>query len=259
MIRAVFFDLDDTLLWDKKSVKTAFEKTCQTASEKYDVDPEVFEEAVREEARKLYATYETYDYTKMIGINPFEGLWGEFDDAGESFQKMKEIVPTYRKDTWTGGLKRLGIADAEYGAELANLFIENRKASPFIYEETFQVLDALKNDYKLVLITNGSPSLQQTKLTITPELVPYFDEIIISGDFGVGKPDATIFEHVLKLCDIKPEEALMVGDNRMTDILGANRTGIPSVWINRENEEPIEDVVPTYEIRSLTELNEILK
>ena len=259
MIRAVFFDLDDTLLWDKKSVKTAFEKTCQTASEKYDVDPEVFEEAVREEARKLYATYETHDFTKMIGINPFEGLWGEFDDTGESFKKMKELVPTYRTNAWTGGLKQFGIEDADYGAVLANLFIDNRKTSPFLYEETFQVLDALKNDYKLVLITNGSPSLQQTKLTITPELVPYFDEIIISGDFGVGKPDATIFEHVLKLCDLKPEEALMVGDNRMTDILGANRAGIPSVWINRENEAPIEDVVPTYEITNLMELNSILK
>ena len=29
----------------------------------------------------------------MIGINPFEGLWGTFDDPGNSFQKMKEIVP----------------------------------------------------------------------------------------------------------------------------------------------------------------------
>lgn len=258
MIRAIFFDLDDTLLWDKKSVKTAFEKTCRTASKKYSVHPEKFEEAVREEARVLYATYETYGFTKMIGINPFEGLWGVFDDAGESFQKMKEIVPDYRKDAWTGGLKRLGIEDEAFGAELANLFIENRKASPFIYEETFSVLDALKNKYKLVLITNGSPSLQNTKLDITPELVPYFDEIIISGDFGVGKPEPSIFEHALNLCGLKPEEALMVGDNRMTDILGANRTGIPSVWINRENEAATE-VMPTYEITSLLQLEGILE
>ena len=29
----------------------------------------------------------------MIGINPFEGLWGTFDDPSEDFQKMKAIIP----------------------------------------------------------------------------------------------------------------------------------------------------------------------
>lgn len=258
MVRALFFDLDDTLLWDEKSIQTAFETTCQVAVDKYGVDLKDFEEAVREEARTLYATYETYEFTKMIGINPFEGLWGTFDDKGDSFQKMKEIVPTYQKDAWTGGLKRLGIEDAQFGAELAKRFVENRKKNPFLYEETFRVLDELKGNYQLVLITNGSPSLQQTKLEITPELVPYFDYIIISGDFGVGKPETSIFEHALELCGVKKEEALMIGDNRMTDILGANRVGIPSVWINRKNELPIEEVTPTYEITNLEQLREII-
>ena len=39
MIKALFFDLDDTLLWDKKSVATAFQKTCEAATHNYDVDP----------------------------------------------------------------------------------------------------------------------------------------------------------------------------------------------------------------------------
>lgn len=259
MVRAIFFDLDDTLLWDHKSVKTAFEKTCDKVTERYDVDPVQLEEAVREEARELYAGYETYDFTKMIGINPFEGLWGVFDDEGESFQQMKEIVPTYRVAAWTGGLKRLGIEDEALGKELANLFIENRKQSPFLYEETFHVLDALKEKFTLVLITNGSPSLQQTKLDITPELVPYFDEIIISGGFGVGKPDPSIFEHALELLQLKPEEAMMVGDNRMTDIKGANSVGIPSVWINHHKEAPIKEVTPTHEITNLGQLMNILE
>lgn len=78
MIKAVFFDLDDTLLWDQKSVKEAFVATCTYASGKYNLKPEELEEAVRKEARELYASYETYEFTQMIGINPFEGLWGDF-------------------------------------------------------------------------------------------------------------------------------------------------------------------------------------
>ena len=60
-----------------------------------------------------------------------------------------------------------------------------------------QVLDQLKEHYKLVLITNGSPSLQHTKLEITPEIAPYFEHIIISGGIRHRKTRSTIFEHVL--------------------------------------------------------------
>ena len=104
MIKAIIFDLDDTLLWDKKSVETAFRLTCERAAESYELNPTKLEEAVRKEARELYATYDTYEFTQMIGINPFEGLWGTFDDEGESFQKMKEIVPDIVRKRGQGDL-----------------------------------------------------------------------------------------------------------------------------------------------------------
>ncbi|MDX8045424.1 HAD family hydrolase [Gracilibacillus sp. S3-1-1] len=257
MVKTIIFDLDDTLLWDKKSVKTAFEKTCQLATDKFGVDAEQLEEAVRDEARKLYQGYETYEFTQMIGINPFEGLWGNFLDDHTYFKKMAEIVPNYRKDAWINGLRQLGIDDATFGAYLAEQFPENRKKNPFVYEETYSVLEKLQHDYQLVMLTNGSPDLQNTKLTITPELKQYFDHIIISGGFGKGKPDPSIFEHVLETANISNDEAIMVGDNLMTDILGANRTGIKNVWINREN-KTAQDVQPTYEIKHLEELFDVL-
>lgn len=258
MIKTVIFDLDDTLLWDKKSVETAFRKTCERAAQSCNVNPTALEEAVRAEARELYSSYDTYEFTQMIGINPFEGIWGTFDDEGESFQKMKEIVPDYRRDAWTKGLQKLGIDDKELGCELAEFFPAVRKQNPFIYEETFDVLEQLKGKYQLVLLTNGSPSLQQTKLEITPEIAPYFEHIIISGAFGKGKPDASIFQHVLATCAVSAEEAIMVGDNLMTDILGASRVGMRSVWINRENKEPSVESTPTYEIDHLDQLFPIL-
>ncbi len=258
MIKAIFFDLDDTLLWDQKSIKEAFVATCKAAEERYGIDPDKFEEAVREAARKLYSSYETYEFTKMIGINPFEGLWGNFLDNHENFRKMSSIVPGYRKDAWTAGLKAMGIEDPDFGYELGERFPEERRKTPFVYDETFETLEALKGKYKLLLLTNGSPDLQNTKLTITPEISPYFDQIVISGDFGRGKPDPSIFEHALSLMSFKKEEVIMVGDNLMTDILGANRAGIKSVWVNRHNKERNE-VIPTFEITHLGELFDILK
>ncbi|MCA0966789.1 HAD family hydrolase [Priestia flexa] len=256
-IKAIFFDLDDTLLWDKKSVAEAFRATCEYASEKYDVDPIELEAAVREAASSLYATYETYEFTKMIGINPFEGLWGDFHDEHENFQKMKQIVPIYRKNAWTQGLKSLGIDDEAFGAELAERFPKERRRNPFVYEDTFDVLNELQSNYKLLLLTNGSPQLQNIKLEITPEIVPYFDEIVISGAFGRGKPDPSIFDHALSLLNLSKDEVIMVGDNLMTDILGASRAGIRSVWVNRDDKKA-DKVVPFHEIKRLSELHEFL-
>lgn len=257
-INTIIFDLDDTLLWDKKSVKTAFEKTCEYAATIHNVDAAELEESVRKEARALYEGYETYDYTVLIGINPFEGLWGTFNDPTDSFQKMKNIVPGYRTEAWTKGLAALGIEDAQLGAELGERFVAERKVSPFLYEDTFHVLDKLKGKYQLILLTNGAPSLQNLKLEITPEIAPYFDHIIISGDFGKGKPDASIFEYVMEKADITADDAIMVGDNLNTDILGSSRVGMRNVWINRENNAPNGIVTPTYEVDSLTALLELV-
>lgn len=258
-IKTIIFDLDDTLLWDQKSVKTAFEKTCEYASEVHKVDTTQLEEQVRIAAKALYEAYETYDYTVLIGINPFEGLWGTFDDATPEFQKMKELVPGYRAKAWTNGLLALGIEDEAFGTELGERFVEERKKTPLIYDDTFFVLDELKDNYQLVLLTNGAPSLQQLKLEITPEIAPYFDHIIISGDFGKGKPDASIFEYVMQKAQATPEDSIMVGDNLMTDILGSSRVGMRNVWINRENKPKHPDVTPTYEVTSLFEFLKLVK
>ncbi|MBD3918933.1 HAD family hydrolase [Paenibacillus sp. PR3] len=258
--KAVLFDLDDTLLWDDRSVKEAFEATCRYAAEKTGVDVAALEESVRKEARALYESYETFPFTKMIGINPFEGMWGNFTGGElESFRAMQALAPGYRKDSWTLGLKALGIEDAALGAELAEKFPAERRSRSYVYEETFRLLDHLKGKYKLLLLTNGSPDLQQEKLDGVPNLIPYFDHIIISGAFGKGKPDASIFQHAMEKLGITPEEGVMVGDKLTTDILGANTVGMTSVWINRHGMQRTDEIVPSFEITHLEELLPIIE
>ncbi|GEK33498.1 HAD family hydrolase [Kurthia sibirica] len=260
-ISTIIFDLDDTLLWDKKSISEAFRLTCEEATVKSGeaIDTDKLELEVRLAARALYENYPVYDYTQMIGINPFEGLWGVFDDAAPELQDMKELVMDYRKDAWTLGLKAYGIHDESLGLYLGEFFVSARKRVPFLYEETLEVLADLKENYQLVMLTNGAPSLQNLKLAITPELVPYFDHIIISGDFGKGKPDASIFEYVLKVANITAQEGIMIGDNLMTDILGSNRVGMKNIWINRENKKSSKDVPATFSISNLREIAKIVE
>lgn len=257
--KAILFDLDDTLLWDDRSVQEAFDATCQWAAERAGVDSQQLEKAVREQARELYASYETYPFTMMIGINPFEGLWADFREGEqEEFRKLELLAPAYRKAAWTAGLLALGIDNAELGAELAERFPAERRARALVYDDTFHVLNQLKGNYKLLLLTNGSPDLQREKLAGVPEIAPYFDHIIISGEFGRGKPDASIFRHALQLLEIAPEEGLMVGDKLTTDVIGALGVGMEAVWINRHRIQRSDEIVPSYEIDELKELLELL-
>ncbi|MFS0786468.1 HAD family hydrolase [Shouchella sp. 1P09AA] len=257
MIKAVFFDLDDTLLWDKKSIALAFRQTCLHASIEKNVDPNQLEVFVRQAARTLYEGYDIYPFTVNIGINPFEGLWGEFRDEGREFAALREVAPHYQREAWYEGLQKLGVYDEAFALELAHLFPIERRKHPVVYDDTFSTLNALKDNVQLVLITNGSPDLQNTKLELTPELVPYFDHILISGAFGQGKPKVRMFEEALSRLEIAPNETLMVGDNLHTDILGANASDIPSVWLNRDRVLNNTDSKPTFEIHSLQDLLEL--
>lgn len=257
--QAVLFDLDDTLLWDDRSVQEAFDATCEAAAAQTGVDAKALEEAVRREARALYESYETFPFTKMIGINPFEGLWANFlEGEQKEFRMLQELAPGYRRDAWTRGLKALGVDNPELGAQLAEQFPAERRKRPYVYEETFAVLDQLKGKYKLLLLTNGSPDLQREKLAGVPAIVPYFDHIIISGEFGKGKPAAEIFHHALERLGIEPEHGIMVGDKLTTDILGANTIGMTSVWINRHGMTRTDEIIPTHEIKHLEELLPLL-
>lgn len=259
--KAVLFDLDDTLLWDERSVQEAFEATCKEATTFYpSITPYQLEVAVRAEARTLYESYETFSFTKIIGINPFEALWAHFSQGdNENFRKLERLAPTYRLESWTRGLKALGIDDPKLGHQLADQFPRERRQRPYVYEETFAVLDKLKGYVKLLLLTNGSPDLQKEKLAGVPRLAPYFDHIIISGDFGVGKPDPTIFNHAMELLNIRPEEGIMVGDKLTTDILGSNRVGMPNAWVNRHEMKRSDEIVPKHEIQNLHELLNLIQ
>jgi len=260
-IQAVLFDLDDTLLWDHRSVEEAFQATGEEAAKQVaGLTPDRLIELVRQEARALYESFETFPFTKMIGINPFEGLWANFTGGSQQeFRKLQALAPGYRKEAWTRGLRALGVENAALGAWLAERFPAERRNRPYVYEETFRVLDALKGQVKLLLLTNGAPDLQQEKIDGVPQLAGYFDHIVISGTFGEGKPAESIFRHAMGLLGIEAAEGLMVGDKLTTDILGSNRVGMPNAWVNRSGAVRTGEIVPANEVSHLEQLHAIIE
>jgi putative hydrolase of the HAD superfamily len=259
-LKAIWFDLDDTLLWDDRSIKEAFQVTCQHAAQVVAINPDDLELAVRREARALYESYDTFSFTQNIGINPFEGLWAHFTGGQlPQFRALQQLAPLYRKNAWMRGLLALGINQPELALQLAEQFPRERRARPLVYEETFSILDQLKGKYRLLLLTNGAPDLQNEKINMLPQLRSYFQHIVISGDFGEGKPSPNLFRHACSLIGIEPLEGIMIGDKLTTDILGSQQIGMPNIWINHHGVQHDGKIKPLYEVTRLSEIIPIIE
>lgn len=86
---------------------------------------------------------------------------------------------------------------------------------------------------RTALITNGGASGQRGKVERFA-LAPYFDCVVIEGEFGVGKPDERVFQHALAAVGCDPSSAWMVGDNLVADIETPHRLGMHTVWVDAD-------------------------
>jgi len=91
-------------------------------------------------------------------------------------------------------------------------------------------------------------------------LYDLFDALAISEQVGAEKPDARIFRTALDALGIAPQDysrVVMVGNNPVRDLRGANRLGLVSIWFHwNERYLPDPDFFdrPAYEVRSAREL-----
>ena len=63
-------------------------------------------------------------------------------------------------------------------------------------------------------------------------LLEFFDprHMAISVDLGIRKPNPAIFKHTLNALNVPPEQAVMVGDSLLSDIVGGKCLGLFTVW-----------------------------
>jgi len=152
------------------------------------------------------------------------------------------------------------------------LVVEESVGRKHLWEVTLQklphldeVLMELKSrGYKLGLITNTVVSREEhVRIALRRiDIEKYFDVVVTSVDVGFNKPDEKIFFTALKAVNIKPKEAVMVGNRISADILGGNRIGMKTIlykWNERYlNEIKSPEEQPTRIINSLKELPKIL-
>ena len=121
-----------------------------------------------------------------------------------------------------------------------------------------ELLDQLKNFYTLVIISNGTATVQDRRIR-DAGLLPYFSHIFISQRLGYDKPSAAFFDACFAaMPGVNREECLIVGDSLTSDMLGGRNAGIRTCWYNPRGKPRLADIPVDYEIAQLSDLPELL-
>lgn len=148
-----------------------------------------------------------------------------------------------------------GIVNPELVRLIDEYYITESPRKSLVIPHAHDILEYLSEDYQLYIITNGFQEIQETKLQ-SSNIHCYFKTVFTSDKLKVSKPNKQFFEAVIKSCNARKTESIIVGDDLENDIKGAANFGIDQVWFNPKHlSGPIQ---PTFTIYNLEELKTIL-
>ena len=125
-------------------------------------------------------------------------------------------------------------------------------------DDAIDIIKHQRKTCKIVIVTNGTEVVQEKKLKRSG-LNDIADNVFISELVGFEKPNIKFFEKVILEVGIKDlKEALIIGDSLTSDIQGGHNIGIDTCWYNPKDEENTTLLSPTYTIRNLHELENII-
>lgn len=102
-----------------------------------------------------------------------------------------------------------------------------------IDDNFYEIADFLKKDYLLALLSNDVSEWSQY-LREKYRLNELFDEVVISGDHGILKPDIKMFEHILKRLCVSASDCYFI-DDREKNLKVAAQMGMNVILFNRRN------------------------
>lgn len=222
-IKHIFFDLDDTL-WD-------FEKNSGQVLEQLFLEFDL--------TGKLKTDFENFHTTyKRTNTE----LWLQY--------AKKEIDKQYlRNHRFNIVFKQFDYDNYDENLIITDHYLNRAPKGKHLKQHCIDVLEYLKQNYQLHIITNGFKEIQQIKIDGSG-LRNYFSNIIISEEHNLTKPDEKIFRLAETLSGAKKEECIMIGDNFTSDVEGALNAGWEAIYFPLEKDEK-------YTGRSISSLNDL--
>ena len=200
MYRAIFIDIDDTLLDYIPCCREALELALPEHPEYFDLFFEISGRLFSEAKHGLHTIAEVMElypkeFIATIGYPPeavdpfkhaFRAAWG----------KTHTLVP---------GAKEM---------------LENLQAK----------------GYRLFAASNSIGHLQRSRLE-KAGILKYFEDTYISMDIGYDKPDIRFYQEALRRCGLQAKEVLMIGDSMTTDVIGAQKAGMDALFFDRQKDD----------------------
>lgn len=256
--KALLFDFDETLVPEYDVIDDVLlELGDEIAAEhgvRLDLKPSLYGASVNRMAT-MPALKEAG--AKVLGKEP--GPWYAFEIVWDDKSPVKELAPhlgDFRHCVWSDVFKDAGINDPALVIDLAERLPATGSERRLPYAESVEVLDQLRGNYRLALVTNGEPPVQAMKVKKSG-IQHYFEHVILCGEH-LPKPDPLPFNIAMERLGCKPGETAMIGNSLIMDIGGARNAGIFSVWVNRSGEQHPAETVPDATIKDLSELLDIL-
>lgn len=231
MIKAVFLDIDDTLL-----SFSGFVRQCMSEGFRhFHLKP--FEE-------EMLPVFER--------IN--SGLWQRLERGEITAEQLWEV-------RWSAIFRELGIDFS--GPVFEEYFRAQLFESAIPEPGAMEILNYLKNRYILCAASNG-PLLQQLNRLEKGGLTGCFHLIAVSSQIGAQKPDPAFFDYCFDrlretaLPTLAPDEAIMIGDSVTSDIAGGQRYGMKTCLYQKKPRTKPLAVRPDYTIEKLEDIARFL-
>lgn len=213
-VRAVFFDLDDTICgyWD--AARSGLEMAVQA---------HIFDPGFQERFRSQWSVSFRY----FVETLPRTHWYAKYLKQGE----------TTRTELMRRTLEDIGVVDEGLAQSLSHTYHVERQAALTLFDDALRVLTEVSSTHKLALITNGPADIQREEIEKLG-VGPFFPFAFIEGEMGFGKPDRRVFDLATETLRVEPSEAVMVGNSYRHDIRPAADYGMRSVWVRRTSDVP---------------------
>lgn len=224
MIKAVFIDIDNTLLDFNKCAELSMRK----CFEKFG----------------LQFTNEVFPTFKRIN----DGLWRDIEKKTLTRDELHEI-------RWNLIFKALGI-DFD-GKVMEKEFLNELNFSVVPVSHAEEILAYLSSKYEVYSVSNA-PMEQQRKRLKASGFDKYLKKAFISQEIGYDKPDKRFFDACFSGANhLKKEQVVLIGDSITADIIGGRDYGLKTIWFNFEKIK-VSNTNADYTVENLLEIKNIL-
>ena len=231
-ITTVIFDMYETLVHNDRGLwRKTFGEICRVQG--LAVDPAV-----------LYGEWKALEV-----IFRGERVNLEEPDKSPPFMPYAEVW----RDCFVRSFSNLGL-EGDTAAAARDAVRDLGRRQP--YHDATEALPAIQAGWRTAVLSNADdgflyPVIDENEWT--------FEAVLSSEAARAYKPLPLPFLKIMGMLGVRPEQSVYVGDTLYDDILGGQRVGMKTAWINRDgaSRKP-GDQAPDYEIRSLAELPQLL-